>query len=382
MDGLDSAPLGLIDNIRQVFDGLEDYESMLTSRPIREFLVKNSSYDLVIVELFNTDMFLPIVHRFGAPYIAISPCFAGRPMDLTTRAWNVLYHLAFTGYYDFVVGPVAQRTVDRIFPDAPPLSKLASNVSLILVNTHGSLHQPPNSSPRIVEIGGSHLGHQDPIERHEIHAWLDKYTSRGTILFSLGSMFNAGSIPEAKRNIFRNALKRLPQLVIWKMALPPGENRTDGNIVYSEWVPQEIVLGHESVNLFIYHGGLLGILEAVSSGVPILGLPMFGDMASNMAAVEASGAGLALPYRNLTEDLFYDTIVSMINDTRYKNNAKKLASLFNDRPVKPLDLAVYWCEYVINHKGAPHLRKPTLAWYQVWVYRESSKNQRIMTTTK
>ncbi|CAB0008077.1 unnamed protein product, partial [Nesidiocoris tenuis] len=57
----------------QVFDGLEDYESMLTSRPIREFLVKNSSYDLVIVELFNTDMFLPIVHRFGAPYIAISP---------------------------------------------------------------------------------------------------------------------------------------------------------------------------------------------------------------------------------------------------------------------------------------------------------------------
>lgn len=38
----------------------------------------------------------------------------------------------------------------------------------------------------------------------------------------------------------------------------------------------------------------------------------------------------------------------------------------HDQPVKPLDLAVYWVEHVIRHKGAPHLRSAglDLAWYQ------------------
>lgn len=37
-----------------------------------------------------------------------------------------------------------------------------------------------------------------------------------------------------------------------------------------------------------------------------------------------------------------------------------------DRPIKPLDNAVYWVEYVIRHQGAPHLRYPgmDLTWYQ------------------
>ena len=28
----------------------------------------------------------------------------------------------------------------------------------------------------------------------------------------------------------------------------------------------------------------------------------------------------------------------------------------HDRPIKPMDLANYWIEYVVRHKGAPHLR--------------------------
>jgi hypothetical protein len=37
-----------------------------------------------------------------------------------------------------------------------------------------------------------------------------------------------------------------------------------------------------------------------------------------------------------------------------------------DRPVKPMDLAIYWIEYVVRHQGAPHLRYPgmDLAWHK------------------
>lgn len=44
----------------------------------------------------------------------------------------------------------------------------------------------------------------------------------------------------------------------------------------------------------------------------------------------------------------------------------KLSALHNDRPIKPLDLAVYWTEYVMRHKGAVHLRSAAhnLNWFQ------------------
>lgn len=37
-----------------------------------------------------------------------------------------------------------------------------------------------------------------------------------------------------------------------------------------------------------------------------------------------------------------------------------------DQPMTPLERGVFWVEYVLRHKGAPHLRTAALdlAWYQ------------------
>jgi glucuronosyltransferase len=50
----------------------------------------------------------------------------------------------------------------------------------------------------------------------------------------------------------------------------------------------------------------------------------------------------------------------------YRENAKRLSSVYRDRPMSALDTAIFWTEYVIRHKGAPHLRPAVLdlAWYQ------------------
>lgn len=52
--------------------------------------------------------------------------------------------------------------------------------------------------------------------------------------------------------------------------------------------------------------------------------------------------------------------------SRYYQNAKKQSQIFKDRPLSPLESAVYWTEYVIRHKGAPHLKSAAveLYWYQ------------------
>jgi glucuronosyltransferase len=54
---------------------------------------------------------------------------------------------------------------------------------------------------------------------------------------------------------------------------------------------------------------------------------------------------------------------------RYRENVQRLSRIFRDQPLTPLQQAVYWTEYVIRHKGAPHLRSAVLdlAWYQYFL---------------
>jgi len=41
---------------------------------------------------------------------------------------------------------------------------------------------------------------------------------------------------------------------------------------------------------------------------------------------------------------------------RYTESAKLLYKTYRDRPIHPLDEAIYWTEYVMRYKGAPHLQ--------------------------
>lgn len=54
---------------------------------------------------------------------------------------------------------------------------------------------------------------------------------------------------------------------------------------------------------------------------------------------------------------------------RYSENVKRRSAIMKDQPIKPLDSAVYWSEYVIRHRGAPHFRSAALdlTWYQYYM---------------
>lgn len=51
---------------------------------------------------------------------------------------------------------------------------------------------------------------------------------------------------------------------------------------------------------------------------------------------------------------------------RYKESAKMRSNLLHDRPLKPLDTAVYWIEYVARNGRCEHFRSTALdlTWYQ------------------
>ena len=69
-----------------------------------------------------------------------------------------------------------------------------------------------------------------------------------------------------------------------------------------QWSPQEQVLSHPSVACFMTHCGWNSSVEAVSSGVPVVTFPQWGDQLTNAKfLVDVFGVGLRLS-RGVGED--------------------------------------------------------------------------------
>lgn len=62
--------------------------------------------------------------------------------------------------------------------------------------------------------------------------------------------------------------------------------------------------------------GLQSLQEAVHFGVPILGIPMFGDQNYNMQKLVNSGAGLRVEFGELTDDLIYHNLKALLTNKR------------------------------------------------------------------
>ncbi|XP_037385169.1 UDP-glucuronosyltransferase 2A1 isoform X5 [Talpa occidentalis] len=133
-----------------------------------------------------------------------------------------------------------------------------------------------------------------------------------------------------------------------------------------DWIPQNDLLGHPKAKAFITHGGTNGIYEAIYHGVPMVGVPMFADQPDNIAHMKAKGAAVEVNINTMTSADLLNALSTVINVPSYKENAMRLSRIQHDQPMKPLDRAVFWIEFVMRNKGAKHLRPAShnLNWVQ------------------
>lgn len=128
------------------------------------------------------------------------------------------------------------------------------------------------------------------------------------------------------------------------------------NILVRKWIPQNDVLAHENVVLFISHGGLFGTMESLYHGVPLLLIPFFGDQFRNSYRVAASGYGKFIKHQEITKESFTSIINELTSDNSYSNEANYESAIFKDNLAHPMDEAMFWVEHVAKFKGAKHLK--------------------------
>lgn len=166
-----------------------------------------------------------------------------------------------------------------------------------------------------------------------------------------------------KLSYVMSAISKLKQRVVIKWEAPPID--LPSNVLAMDWLPQDGILAHPNTKLFISHCGLSSVNEAKYRGIPILGIPIFGDQQENAQGIEKEGWALTLSYPDLTEEGLTAALNEILTNRTYSDIAKQVSLRFRDRPMTALDTAVFWSEYVMRHNGAPHL-KSDAAFLNFW----------------
>jgi hypothetical protein len=369
---------------------IEMCEQTINHTDVQKLIHSGNKFDVVIVEMFINDAQNVLAPHFNAPLVLFSAVgvntwinqLVGNPQPLAyipdvffglsgkmsffQRLLNTVAYVGEQGMNYLYMLPQQEKLVKKYFPNGPSLYDVMYNASILLLNSHPSIHPPVPRVPNMIDVGGLHMKPPKPLPK-DLQKLLDG-AKEGVVYFSLGSYLKSAFLAEEKRQIFLKAFSKLKETVLWKWEEDslPGQ---PANVHLAKWLPQQDILAHPNVKLFITHGGFLSTTETIYHGVPALVIPIIGDQMLNAGELVNQGIGLSIRFQEVTEEALTDNINELLTNPEYTKNAKSRSKVFRDRLVSPLDTAIYWVEYVIRHGGAPHLRVAglDLPWYQYFL---------------
>nr|AHX56959.1 UDP-glycosyltransferase 215A1 [Strigamia maritima] len=321
------------------------------------FVVAKLLAPRVIYVNFMRHILSPYAHAMSVPtpysFVSHLTLFTS-PMRLIQRFTNAVvsfYHSV--SFRDF---DSTDEILENLVHDAPRIRQVRDKLSAILYGGDPVLSEAVPQMPYTVAVGGLHCRAARALVG-ELKSLVEASGENGFIYFSLGTVLETSSVNNATVRAFLDAFSRLRQTVIWRSAeeidgLPP-------NVKIVRWAPQQDLLGHPKIRLFLTQGGLFGLQEAVYHQVPVVGFPAFFDQFANLKRLSDLGCGLRLDLFNLTAELIHSSIDRVINEPRFKACMVKKSLVFRDQEQSPLHRAVYWVEYFMRHRQMISAENPT-----------------------
>lgn len=294
-------------------------------------------------------------------YVPTSGNAVSDRMTFSDRVKNVLHYILNMCIDRFIVSPPYNALMARYFGPDANFYHLLQSTDLWLMRVDFVFEFPRPTMPNVVYIGGFQCRPAKPLPA-ELQEFVEGSGEHGIVVMSLGTLVKG--LPIDITSEIAAAFAQLPQKVIWRH-LGERPSNLGNNTLLVKWLPQNDLLGHPKTRLFVAHGGTNGVYESIYHGIPVLGLPLLFDQFENMLRLEVRGAAKVLDVTKLNSQEFLKTVQDVLHDPSYKDNMQRLSRLYHDRPVHPLDSAIFWIEFVMRHQGAAHLRTESykMPWY-------------------
>ncbi|XP_026735895.1 uncharacterized protein LOC113499579 [Trichoplusia ni] len=377
---LEKPPTNMVDQMNLLSDMMVDtVEAQLKDEKVATLLNdKSRQFDLLILEAFCRPLLL-YSHIYKVPVIQMSSAGAFHdsyvqfgapthpflyPIVPSERTNNLtlweklkeLYIIHIMNNFADDITVKGEKLLKRLFgEDSPTMKELSNNVDMLFLNVFSIFYGIRPVPPNFVYIGGLHQNPDKELPA-ELKSYLDS-SKKGVVYLSFGSSVDPTLLPPERIQVLVKAASKLPYDVLWKWNGDELPGRTE-NIRISKWLPQSDLLKHPKIKLFITQGGLQSTDEAITAGVPMIGVPLMADQFFNVERYEYFKIGLRLDLNVITEENFISTVNKIIGDDSYRQNIVKLRGLLRDEVQTPLERAVWWTEYVLRHGGAKHLRSP------------------------
>lgn len=197
--------------------------------------------------------------------------------------------------------------VDWQAPWVEPLSPLLNIVQVPLA----WLAAARNRYEPCATIGPSIVPRPLSLSDEALLAALDRPGASFRALISMGTVQGQMADPVIKDQqslfqLFVDATRLLPEACV-VLSISGTENQVNvealgapTNCLVRSFVPQLAVLGR--VDVFLSHCGANSLHEALWAGVPILGVPVFGDQPDNARRLEENGWGVHRLWQELTPE--------------------------------------------------------------------------------
>ncbi|KAH8292130.1 hypothetical protein KR054_006005 [Drosophila jambulina] len=370
-------------------------KKVLNNDGVRREILKpgKTQFDLIIIDLWRMDALYGLAAYFEAPIIGVASYDIDWKIDelvgnaspmsyLQSPSFNWHNLETYTGRLAHFIGrSIAwgnwrwryeenhEALYRKYFPkiaDKKPLSEITRNFALMLVNQHFTLAPPRPLAPNVIEVGGMHISQQPTALPQDLEEFIQGSGEDGVIFFSLGTHVRGNTLTEGthvrgntlsedRLKVLLETFESLPQRILWKFDDEQLAGKPS-NVLIKKWFPQQDILAHPKVKLFITHGGLQSTVESINYGKPMLGLPFFADQFRNMEHVSQQGLGLVLNFKEMTTEEFKDTILRLLEEKSFDVMARTIAARYRDQPIKPLENAIWWTHYILRHKGATYMR--------------------------
>lgn len=282
-------------------------------------------------------------------------------MTFPQRISNVCKYILGMYMMSTITEPNYKPLVMRYFGPEVDYSTFFLDADIWLMRTDFIFEFPRPTMPNIVYIGGFQCKPAKLLPA-DLEDFVQSSGDHGVIMMTLGTL--VAKLPQDLAEEIAAAFAQLPQKVVWRYTGQRPAN-LGNNTLLVNWLPQNDLLGHPKTRVFVTHGGTNGVQEAIYHGVPIVGLPLFFDQPDNLSRMRAKGGAVIVDIGTLDRHIFSESLRTVLYNSSYRETMQRLSRLHRDQPMKPLDKAVFWIEYVVRHKGARHLQTQShkMSWF-------------------
>ncbi|XP_005359465.1 UDP-glucuronosyltransferase 2B31-like isoform X2 [Microtus ochrogaster] len=296
--------------------------------------LQNSSFDVIVADpfvpcgdLLAEILKIPLVYslRFfpgsthekysgGLPlppsYVPVAQSELSDRMTFMERVQNLIFMLSFDFWFQIFNEKNWNQLYSEVLGRPTTLSEMMGKADIWLIRTYWDLEFPHPVLPNFEYVGGLHCRPAKPLPK-EIEDFVQSSGEHGVVVFSLGSM--VGAVTEERANVIAAGLAQIPQKVLWRFEGKKPDTLGSNTRLY-KWIPQNDLLGHPKTKAFITHGGTNGIYEAIYHGIPVVGIPLFGDQFDNVVHMKTKGAGVRVDFLTMSSTDLLHAVKTVIND--------------------------------------------------------------------